>query len=122
MKEQGRSKTGTASRLHVKLAPVSAPGPTGERQEHLDANIAFAGHVQRRRFFRVHDILTVKCAFKDIRKTASFFLDTQLMFLKKEEDTTTKLFDDEEWIRSPTEAQAVTTDTPKSASRTANTR
>ena len=29
------------------------------------------------------------------------------MFWKKEEDPTTKLFDDEEWIRSLTEAQEI---------------
>ena len=38
MREQGRSKTGIASLPHVKLSPMSAPGPTGERQEHLDAS------------------------------------------------------------------------------------
>ena len=32
MREQGRSKTGTASLLHVELSPMSAPGPTDERQ------------------------------------------------------------------------------------------
>ena len=52
MKEQGRSKTRMASLPHVKLAPMSAPGPTGERQEHLDAAISFAGAEQRRRLFR----------------------------------------------------------------------
>ena len=60
MREQERSKTGTALLPHVKLAPVSAPGPTGERQEHLDVVISFAGAGQRRRLFRVLDILTVK--------------------------------------------------------------
>ena len=47
-REQGRSKTGTASLPHVKLAPMSAPGPTSECQEHLDAAISFAGAGQRR--------------------------------------------------------------------------
>ena len=32
-REQGRSKTGTASLPHVKMLPMSALGPTGERQE-----------------------------------------------------------------------------------------
>ena len=53
MREQGRSKTGIASLPHVKLSPMSAPGPTGERQEHLDAIVSFAGAGQRRRLFRV---------------------------------------------------------------------
>ena len=38
VREQGRSKTGIASLLHV-----SAPGPTGERQGNLDAIVSFAG-------------------------------------------------------------------------------
>ena len=56
MREQGRSKTGIASLLHVKLAPMSALGPTGERQEHLDATISFVCAGQRRRLFRGLDI------------------------------------------------------------------
>ena len=35
------------------------------------------------------------------------------MFLKKEKDPTSKQFEDEEWIRSLTEAQEVTTDVPE---------
>ena len=36
-----------------RFAPMSAPGPTGERREHLDAIVSFAGAGQRRRLFRV---------------------------------------------------------------------
>ena len=35
MREQGRCKTGPASLLHVKLERTRAPGPAGEREEHL---------------------------------------------------------------------------------------
>ena len=35
------------------------------------------------------------------------------MFQKKEKDPTSKLFDDNEWIRSLTEAQEVTADVPE---------
>ena len=42
-----------------------------------------------------------------------FLLNTQLMLLKKEKDPTSKQFDDDEWIRSLTEAQEVTTDIPE---------
>ena len=35
---------------------MSAPGPSRERQEHLDPIIAFAGAGQRRRLFRMLDI------------------------------------------------------------------
>ena len=61
-REPGPSKTGTASLPHVKLAPMSAPGPTGERQEHLDAVISFAGAGQRRRLFRVGGVNSAKGA------------------------------------------------------------
>ena len=109
MREQGRSKTGIASLPHVKLAPMSAPGPTGERQEHSDAIICFAGAGQRRRLFRRLDIIMIKWAIRDLPQECRFFLNTQLMFLK-EKDSTTKLFDDDEWIRSLTEAQEITAD------------
>ena len=58
MREQGRSKTGIASLPHVNLASMSVPRSTGERQEHLDAIVSFAGARQRRRLFRGLDILT----------------------------------------------------------------
>ena len=84
MREHGRSKTGRASLPHVKLPPMSADGPTGERQEHLVAIISFAGVGQRRRLFRGRDILTNKCALGDLPEDCRFLLNTQLMFLKKE--------------------------------------
>ena len=62
MREQGWSKTDIASLLHVKLSPMSALGPTWERQEHLHAIVSFAGASQRRRSFRGFDILTIKWA------------------------------------------------------------
>ena len=84
MREQGRNKTGIAALPHVKLSPMSAPGPTGERQEHLDAIVSFAGARQRRRLFRGLDILTIKWATGDVPEECRFLLKTQLMFLKKE--------------------------------------
>ena len=39
---------------------MSAPGSVGERQEHLDAIIAFAVAGQRRPLFTILDILAVK--------------------------------------------------------------
>ena len=35
------------------------------------------------------------------------------MFSKKEKEPTSKQFDDDEWIRSLTEAQAITADVPE---------
>ena len=59
--------------------------------------------------FRVFDILTVQWAAGDLPEDCRFFLGTQLMFLKKEP---TKRFDDDEWIWSLTEPEAIATDTP----------
>ena len=113
MRDQCRSKTGIASLLHVKLSPMSALGPTGERQEHSDAIVSFAGARQRRRLFRGLDILTIKWSTGDLPEECRFLLNTQLMFLKKELDPTSKQFDDDEWIRSLTEAQEITADVPE---------
>ena len=62
MCEVGRERTSMAGIPYVKLAPLSAPGPTGDRQEHLDAIIDFAGAAHRRRLFRTLDKLTVRWA------------------------------------------------------------
>ena len=40
-------------------------------------------------------------------------LITHLMFLKKENDLATKICDDDEWIRTLTEAQEITADIPE---------
>ena len=92
---------------------MGAPGPTGKQQEHLDAIVSFARAGQRRRLFRVLDILTLKWATRHLPEECRFLLNTQLMFLKKEKDPTSRQFDDDEWVRSLTEAQELTTDTPK---------
>ena len=39
------SQTGIASLLHVTVVLLNAPGPTGERQERLDAIIATYKHI-----------------------------------------------------------------------------
>ena len=62
---------------------MSAPGPTGERQEHLDAVISFAGAGQRRRLLRRLDTLIIKWAIRDLPEECRFLLNTQLMLLKK---------------------------------------
>ena len=90
-----------------------ALGPTGERQEHLDAIVSFAGVGQKRRLFRGLDILPIKWATGDLLEECRFFLNTELMFLKKEKDPSSKQFDDDEWIRSLTEAQEITADVPE---------
>ena len=90
---------------------MSVPGPTGDRQEHLGAVVSFVGAGQRRRLFRGPGILTIKWATGDLPEECRFLLNTQLMFVKKEKDPTSKQFDDDEWIHSLAEAPEVTTDT-----------
>ena len=58
MKEAGRQRNGQASLPHVRIAPMCATGPSGERQGHLDDIVKFAGVRQRRRLFRALDDLT----------------------------------------------------------------
>ena len=82
MREQERSKTGVASLPHVKLTPMSAPGPTAESQEHLDAIISYVGVGQRRRLLCGLGTLTRYCATGDPPEECRFLHNTQLMFLK----------------------------------------
>ena len=58
----------------MSLAPMSAAGPSGERQEHLDAIITFAGTGRHRRFFRILDIMKVKWATGYIPEECRFLL------------------------------------------------
>ena len=51
---------------------LSAPGTTGERQEHLDAIVFVAGAGQRRRLFRRLDILTIKWVIGDLQEQCRF--------------------------------------------------
>jgi hypothetical protein len=97
MREVGRQKTGLASLPHVKLTPLSAPGPTGDRQEHLDAVVDFAGAGQRRRLFRALGQLTVKWAIDDIPECCRWLLNTQALFLRKDHELKCKHFNDEDW-------------------------
>ena len=100
---------------------MSVPWSTGERQEHLDTIIVLAGAGQRRRLFRVLDILAVMWATGDIPEERQFVLNTKVMFLKKEKDTsTTKIFDDDEWTRSLSGAQRSPQTSQKTASRMTN--
>ena len=62
---------------------MSTLGPTGDRQEHLDAITSIAGVGQRRRLFRGGlDLLTIKWAIGGRPEECSFLLKTQLLFLK----------------------------------------
>ena len=78
----------------------------------MDAIIAFAGAGQRRRLFRIQDILTVNWAAGYVPEECRFLLNTQRMFLI-ERDPASKIFDDDEWMRSLAEAQTIIQDIPE---------
>ena len=75
---------------------MSAPGPTGERQELLDAIFSSSEARQRRRLFLGLDVLTIKWATGDLPEMCRFLLNTQPIFLKKEKTQPRKQFDDDE--------------------------
>ena len=68
----------------------------GEKQEHLDAVVAFTFAGKRRRMFRVLDIFAAKRATGDLPEECRFLLHMQLVFLN-EKDPATRMFDDDEW-------------------------
>ena len=48
-----------------------------------------------------------RCGLLVLPEECCFPLDTQLVFLKEEKEPTTKMVDDDEWIQSLTEAEAI---------------
>ena len=69
----------------MQWSPSPVPGSEGDRSE-------FLGHGRP--------------------EECRFLLNTQLMFLKTEKEPTTKMFDDDEWIRPLMEVEAITADIP----------
>ena len=89
------------------MAPLSAPGPTGERQEHLDDCLEGAGVSHRRRLTRCLDDLTVAWATNTLPPTCRWLLNTQAIFLVKDKEPTCKYSDDEAWLQCVPEADVV---------------
>ena len=70
--------------------------------------------------FGVLQVLTVKWATGDLPEECQFFLNTQLMFFcKNEKEPATLLFDDNELIRSLTEAETITAVIPSGSPKSA---
>ena len=107
MREQGRSKN------RYRFAAPRQIVANECSWEHSDAIVSFAGAGQRRRLFRGLDISTIKWGTGGLPEECRFLFNTQLIFLKKEKDPTTKEGDDDEWIRSLTDAQEATSDIPE---------
>ena len=100
MKESQRQNNGLASLPQVRLAPLCATGPSGERQEHIDDIVKFAGVCHRRRLFRAIDNLTVRWGIGCLPEECRWLLNTQAMFLRKTREPQCKQFDDAEWLEA----------------------
>ena len=98
MREAGKKPGSHAGIPWARLAPWSAPGPSGDRQEHLDGVLKNCGASRRRRLLRAIDELTVKWAVDALPPSCRWLLNTQLLFLRKNREPTCKTFDDAEWL------------------------
>ena len=107
MSEAGRRPGEHPSIPWAKIAPLSAAGPSGDRQEHLDDCLAGAGVSQKRRLTRALDELTVRWATGKLPPTCRWLLNTRVLFLMKEREATSKEFDDNEWLQLPEWMQLV---------------
>jgi hypothetical protein len=116
MRDAAKQMNGFAAMPQVKVAPLSAAGPSGDRQEHLDAILSFAGGGQRRRLMRAIDSLTVRWAIGDLPAGCRWLLNTLVIFLRKEKDPMCKHFADEEWLpRGDGMYDSVLADVPEDA-------
>ena len=97
MKQCGKRPDGFPALPWVRLAPQSAPGPTDETQERLDVLDA-CGHARPRRLTRVLDDITVRWAVNKLPATLRWTLNTHVLFLRKEREQASKVFDDDEWL------------------------
>ena len=100
MRQAARSGDNQPGLPWVRLAPLSAPGPSGDRQEHLDDIMKSAGASQKRRLVRCLDDLTVRWATGNVPDSCRWLLNTQVLFLKKGQEPTSKEFDDNDWLDS----------------------
>ena len=100
MQAAGKQPDGPPGIPWAKLAPWSAAGPTGDRQEHLDAMMRASSATQRRRLTRALDELAVRWATNQLPASCRWMLNTLVVFLRKSKTPTCKAFDDEEWLRT----------------------
>ena len=100
LRQAGKRPGGPPKLPWAHLSPLTAPGPSGERQEHLDDVLDAAGPRQRRRLVRALDTLAVLWAVNRLPPTCAWLLNTQILFLRKDREPRDKTFDDEAWIAS----------------------
>ena len=100
LRQAGKRPGGPPKIPWAHLSPLTAPGPSGERQEHLDDVMEAAGPRQRRRLLRALDTLAVLWAVNQLPSTCAWLLNTQILFLRKDREPRDKTFDDEAWVAS----------------------
>ena len=105
MRQAGKPAGGRPGIPWVRLPPLSAPGPSGERPEHLEDIINSSGASQRRCLMRALDALTIGWATNTLPTTCRWLLNTQVLFLMKGGEAASKDFDDEEWLQCVPDAQ-----------------
>lgn len=98
MRQATRSPEGLPGIPWARLPPHAAPGPSGERQEHLEDILRSCGVSHRRKLRRALDELTVRWAIGALPSTCRWLLNTQVLFLRKQREQVNKDFDDDDWI------------------------
>lgn len=83
MREAGRVAGGPPRMPWVRLPPLSAPGPCGERPEHLGEIISFCTHIAKRRLARALDALTLGWATNTLPASCWWLLKTQVLVFTK---------------------------------------
>ena len=82
-----------------RFAVLSAPGPTGERPEHL-ADVMELKHVSlKRRLCRALDTLSVQWIIGNLSKHMAWILDTNLTLITKMKETGAFDVMDQEWLQ-----------------------
>ena len=81
----------------TRLPALSAPGPSGDRQEHLDDILRSCGPAVRGRLMRALDELTVRWAAGTLPDACRWLLDTQLLLFREDTEGKNNDFDDEQW-------------------------
>ena len=114
MKEAGRSADGLPGLPWVRLPPLPAPGPTGERLVHLENVMSCTTIGVKRRFKRALDTLTVRWATGSLPDQCRWLLNTRVLFLRKDRDPVDKDFDDMDWLNNVPDDE-VTAELPSAA-------
>ncbi len=97
----------TGSRAEAHTAPqmpwttfpaLTAPGPTGERHEHLRDCMETQHAAKKRQMRRKLDELTIQVALGKLSVHARWLLDTSLIWLNKQSDKQGDNADGEDWL------------------------